>query len=80
MFADTLFFHTIGLDVLRGDPKDLGTPLYAFLSQSKARELFGDEEPVGKTLSMGKMMDITVRGIYQDVPGNTAYRQYGISA
>lgn len=73
MFADTLFFHTIGLDVLRGDPKELGTPLCAFLSQSKARELFGDEEPMGKTLSMGKMMDITVRGIYQDMPGNTTY-------
>ncbi len=74
MFADTLFFHTIGLDVLRGDPKELGTPLYAFLSEDKARELFGDEDPVGKTLSMGKMMDITVRGIYQKMPGNTVFQ------
>lgn len=73
MFGDTLFFHTIGLDVLRGDPHDLSTPLTAFLSESKARELFGDEEPIGKTFSMSKMHDIAVRGIYQDVPGNTIY-------
>ena len=42
MFADTLFFQTIGLEILRGDPHELATPLSVFLSQSKARELFGD--------------------------------------
>lgn len=73
MFADTLFFQTIGLEILRGDPHELATPLSVFLSQSKARELFGDEEPVGKTFSMSKMLDVTVRGIYQDVPDNTVY-------
>ena len=39
MFADTLFFQTIGLEILRGDPHELATPLSVFLSQSKAREL-----------------------------------------
>ncbi len=73
MFADTLFFQTIGLELLRGDIKDMGTPMYAFLSQGKARELFGDEDPVGKILSVGRMFDITVRGIYRDVPGNTFF-------
>ena len=73
MFADTLFFQTIGLEVLRGDPHELAAPLTAFLSQTKARELFGDEEPIGKVFSMNKQFDITVRGIYQDVPGNTVY-------
>lgn len=74
IFADTLFFHTMGLDVLCGDPRELGVPQNIFLSQSKARELFGDEEPMGKTLSMDKMVDVIVRGIYQDVPGNTSFR------
>lgn len=73
-FADTLYFRTIGLDVLKGDPKELGAQGAAFLSQSKARELFGDEDPIGKTISLYKAMDITVRGIYQDVPGNTVFR------
>ncbi|WP_418699125.1 ABC transporter permease [Bacteroides sp.] len=73
IFADTLFFRTIGLEVLKGDPQELAKPQTAFLSQSKARELFGDENPVGRTLSLSKFFDITVRGIYQDVPGNTFY-------
>lgn len=73
MYADTLFFQTLGLEVLRGDPRELAKPLTAFLSQSKARELFGDEEPIGKTLLQDKQLAITVRGIYSDVPANTVY-------
>lgn len=73
MFADTLFFQTIGLEVLRGNPADLATPGSAFLSQTKARELFGDGNPIGKTFSMDRRTDVTVRGIYRDVPGNTVY-------
>lgn len=73
MFVDTLFFRTIGLEVLKGDPRELARPQTAFLTQSKARELFGDEDPIGKSFSMLKRREITVRGIYQDIPGNTAF-------
>ena len=73
MFADTLYFQTIGLEVLRGNPIDLSSEKNAFLSQSKARELFGDEDPIGKEISVGKMFSVTVRGIYRDVPGNTVF-------
>lgn len=75
MFADTLFFRTIGLEVKQGDPHELAAPLTAFLAQSKARELFGDENPVGKTFSIEKNPEqtVTVRGVYQDLPGNTVF-------
>ena len=69
--ADTLYFHTTGLQVLRGDPHDLSLQSTAFISQSKARELFGDEDPVGKVLSVEKLFDVTIRGVYADVPSNT---------
>lgn len=71
-FADTLFFRTIGLEVLKGNPSDLAQPNILFLTQSKARELFGSEEQaIGKVVSMNKYTDLTVRGIYRDVPANT---------
>lgn len=73
MFADTLYFQTIGLEVLKGNPQDLSSGKNAFLSQSKARELFGDEDPIGKEFSVDKMFNVTVRGIYQDVPANTVF-------
>lgn len=73
MYVDTLFFHTLGLEVLKGNPRELGQPGSAFLSASKARELFGDEDPLGKTFSILRNKEITVRGIYQDIPGNTVF-------
>ena len=72
-FADTAYFHTTGLPVLRGDPHDLSVIGNAFISQSKAKELFGDEDPVGKELSVEKMFNVTIRGVYADVPANTIY-------
>ena len=73
IFGDTLYFRTMGIEVLKGDPQLLAQKGNAFLSQSKARELFGSENPVGKTFSMDKRADITVRGVYEDVPGNISF-------
>lgn len=75
IFGDTLFFRTIGLELLKGDPRDLAQPNILFLTQSKARALFGSEEQaIGKVISINKYTDLTVRGIYQDVPANTSLR------
>lgn len=73
VFGDTLYFRTMGIEVLKGDPQQLAQSFNAFVSQSKARELFGSEDPVGKKFNMDKRFDITVRGVYQDMPGNTAF-------
>ena len=72
-YADTLYFRTTGVPVLRGDPHDLALQGNAFISQSKARELFGDEDPVGKELSVERLFNVTIRGVYADVPRNTVF-------
>ena len=48
LFADTAYFQTTGLQLLQGTPKDLGVQGNAFISQRKARELYGDDNPIGK--------------------------------
>ncbi|MDR0895624.1 MAG: ABC transporter permease [Prevotellaceae bacterium] len=73
MFVDTNYIQTIGMEVVRGNLHDLASPYTLFLSERKARELFGDEEAIGKVLSFDKRWDVTVRGIYRDLPGSTAY-------
>ena len=52
LFGDTLYFRTMGIDLLQGDPHYLAQKGSVFLSQRKAREWFGDASPIGKTLSM----------------------------
>lgn len=71
IYADTCFFQTFGIPVLKGNPKDMIMPGSVFVSESFARKIFGDEEPVGKILSADKQNDFTIRGVYKDVPENT---------
>lgn len=71
IMADTCFFRTMGIEVLKGNPIDFMMPSTAFVSQSFAHKVFGDENPVGKTLSLDKQEVITIRGIYQDMPANS---------
>lgn len=71
LFADTAYFATTGLTLLKGDPKDLALHSNAFISESMARQLYGDESPIGKVLSVEKLFDVTIRGIYADVPRNS---------
>lgn len=80
ILADSLFFETMGLDLLSGYPrKDLAAPGVIYLSSSLARELYGDEDPIGKNHNLeyndgtGTM---TVKGIYKDLPGNTTRGHY----
>lgn len=71
IYADTCFFQTFGIPVLKGNPKDMIMPESVFVSEHFARETFGDENPVGKVLSIQKQEELTIRGIYKDVPENT---------
>lgn len=71
LFADTAYFATTGLTLLKGDPKDLGVHSNAFISESMARQLYGDESPIGKELSVEKLYNVTIRGVYADVPRNS---------
>ncbi|MDR1004542.1 MAG: ABC transporter permease, partial [Prevotellaceae bacterium] len=78
LIADTAYFATMGLDLLEGDPTDLSQPDVVFLSASAARQLFGSDNPSGKTLSYKSYagtLSLLVRGIYRDIPFNTEQKR-----
>lgn len=50
VMADTLYFSVLGLEMIEGNPQDLAGPDVVFLSAKSAKEAFGDENPIGKTL------------------------------
>ncbi|MCD8030320.1 MAG: ABC transporter permease [Bacteroides sp.] len=72
--SDTLYFQTMGIHVLSGDPRELANPDVLFVSREFARNTFGDESPVGKTLSLNKEISMTVKGVYEDIPENSTLR------
>lgn len=71
MFVDTCFFRTLGIPVLKGNPQDLTIPYSVFVSEHFARETFGDTDPIGKKLSGDKQVELTIRGVYKDMPENS---------
>lgn len=73
--ADSLFFQTMGIEVLSGNPvQDLQQPNVIYLSQSLAGRMFGGENPIGKVISYNHERKLTVRGTYADIPDNTTVK------
>lgn len=77
--ADSLFFRTMGIEVLSGDPeRDLVQPDVIYLSERFAKKIFGDENPVGKVLSYDHEIDLTVKGTYATLPDNATMNPEGV--
>ena len=66
--ADSLFFQTMGIEVLSGDPvRELQQKDVIFLSKDLADKMFGGENPIGKIISFNKEIELTVKGTYDKV-------------
>lgn len=75
-YADTSFFRFFGLPMLEGDPATaLGDIHDAVLTQSYAKQLFGDSDPIGQELRVELVTEdrtYTVSGIVADPPANSS--------
>ena len=73
--ADSLFFQTMGIEVLSGDPvRELQQKDVIFLSKDLADKMFGGENPIGKIISFNKEIELTVKGTYAALPENCTMR------
>ncbi|MDX1410097.1 MAG: ABC transporter permease, partial [Saprospiraceae bacterium] len=70
MWADTTFFEMFGIPLLLGEPdKVLSKPNNVVLTESTARKLFGDRDPVGEVIDIPQgQNDLVVTGVCADVP------------
>ena len=71
--ADTGFLNMFSFPLLRGDISTAMEPYSMVLTQSVARRMFRDEDPMGKTISFNDALNFTVRGIIADLPANTNF-------
>jgi putative ABC transport system permease protein len=74
LFADSLFFKTVGVNVLSGDDRLLGVKDNVFISDRAARLIFGNEDPVGKTLLYMQNYPYRIQGVFEDIPLNNSLR------
>jgi len=76
-FADTAFLRMFNFPLLKGDRQTaLQKPNSIVLTESAARELFGNEDPIGKIVSHFGVDTLlfTVTGILKDLPPNTQFQ------
>jgi putative ABC transport system permease protein len=73
--ADSSFFNFFSIKVLKGDPKNLlNAPHKVVLSESTAKKIFGDVNPIDKTLKIGSdSIRFTISGVMADIPGNSHF-------
>lgn len=72
VYADSSFFSTMGIEVLRGDPaKDFGEPTRVFISDDFARRFFGDRDPVGQPIYNNNKYGYIVVGVFKKLPNNS---------
>ncbi|MGN6509455.1 MAG: ABC transporter permease [Chitinophaga sp.] len=68
------FPEMLSLKMLKGSRSGLKNANSILLSESAARALFGDADPMGKIVKLDGRSDVTVTGVYEDLPYNSAFR------
>ncbi|QKZ12819.1 ABC transporter permease [Spirosoma sp. KUDC1026] len=64
----------LSLHMLKGTRQGLRELNSVLLSASTARALFGDADPIGKLINIEGKADVTVTGVYEDLPFSTEFR------
>jgi len=66
--VDDEVFDVFNFDFIAGDPqRALGDPYSLVLTESLAKRLFGDDNPMGKMVQMNNSYDYTVTGVVKDI-------------
>ncbi|WP_084332176.1 ABC transporter permease [Runella limosa] len=63
-----------GLDMVYGTRAGLKDPHSILLSESLAKKLFGDENPLDKIVKIKNRMEAKVAGVYKDLPKNSEFQ------
>lgn len=74
-FVDTGFFSMFNFPLMEGNPATaLNSAKNIILTQQLAKKLFGDQDPMGKTVRVDSVDYLTVTGVLKDLPANTSFQ------
>jgi putative ABC transport system permease protein len=80
--ADSSFFNFFSIPVLNGDVKNLlNAPHKVVLSESTAKKIFGDDNPIDKQIKIGSdTLRFIVTGVMADIPQNSHFEANVLSS
>ncbi len=64
----------LDLKIIRGFTSWPVDPTTLLLSESLAKQLFGEENPVGRIISVDQKVSLKVAAVYRDIPRNSTFR------
>lgn len=70
----------MSLNMIAGTSDGMDKPSNILISQSVAKSLFGNESAMNKSLKINNKLDVTVTGIYEDLPFNTSFKNVNFIA
>src|SRR5688572_1712336 len=74
MYTEPDFPEIMTVKMIAGTRTGLTDVHSALLSQSLAKALFGDEEPINKVVRINNKTDVKVTGVYEDFPANSSFK------
>ncbi len=74
-WADPEMFLIFSIPFIEGDPvAALEDPAAILLSQKAAEKYFGDEDPMGKVLTVNSRNNFVVSGVFENMPPNSHFK------
>lgn len=74
IFADSSFFSFWGIRLIKGNEETaLKAPQSMVLSNDLAKKIFGDEDPMDKSVKIAGKYEYKITGIVEDIPSNTHF-------
>ncbi len=70
LWVDDGFEKVFPLEMLVGEA-DFSRPRTGAISETSAKAIFGDENPVGRIIGVNQGMPIEITGVFRDLPSNT---------
>ncbi len=72
-FVDSSLSDIFSIPAVRGDlAQALRRPNTVVITEQIARKYFGDEDPMGKTLTLNGILSLEVTGVAKDLPSNSS--------
>ena len=72
-YADSSVFDVMDIELIKGDPATALANINSMvITEERARTYFGDQDPVGKTLTMlGNKTEFVITGVFKPLPSNS---------
>ena len=70
-YTDSSVIDFFDIQLVQGDAREFSLPGSLFLSESLSSIIFGKNNPIGESIEIEGKYNLTVRGVYSDLPKNS---------